>query len=355
MTASGYYCYWYMPFASSAVLELVNDDAVDRKVEFEIMHAPLGRPFQGLGHFHAKWHRDTVELPADRWPDWIMLQTEGRGRFCGVTLHVWNPRGGWWGEGDEKFFVDGEKFPSTIGTGSEDYFGYAWCNPHLFQKSFHAQTMTQNNQGHQSVLRWHILDNVPFQKSFQGCIEKYFKNDRGTLYAVAAFWYLAPDGRDPYGPVPVAQRDGYYETPDVIVNGIKVLKLPPGDAQVQEMGPFGEQKWTHGRQIWWTGAQPGDKLEIDASAPQAGKYQIMVGLTKAPDYGVVQFRLDGAKAGKPIDLYDPAVIPSGPIALGEFDLAQGHHKLTVEIIGANPKAHKSYMFGIHSLELKPVQ
>ena len=63
-----------------------------------------------------------------------MLQTEGRGRFCGVMLHVWNPRGGWWGEGDEKFFVDGEKFPSTIGTGSEDYFGYAWCNPHLFQK-----------------------------------------------------------------------------------------------------------------------------------------------------------------------------------------------------------------------------
>ena len=60
-----------------------------------------------------------------------MLKTEGRGRFLGVMLHVWNPRGGWWGEGDEKFFVDGEKFPSTIGTGSEDYFGYAWCNPTL--------------------------------------------------------------------------------------------------------------------------------------------------------------------------------------------------------------------------------
>ena len=67
-----------------------------------------------------------------------MLQTEGRGRFCGVMLHVWNPRGGWWGEGDEKFFVDGEKFPSTFGTGSEDYFGYAWCDPHLFQRAYHA-------------------------------------------------------------------------------------------------------------------------------------------------------------------------------------------------------------------------
>ena len=64
-----------------------------------------------------------------------MLRTQGRGRFCGVMLHVWNPLGGWWGEGDEKFFVDGEKFPSTFGTGSEDYFGYAWCGASFFQQA----------------------------------------------------------------------------------------------------------------------------------------------------------------------------------------------------------------------------
>ena len=112
-----------------------------------MVHAPLGREFDGLGYFHAKWHRDTFKLPKDRWPDWVMLRTQGRGRFCGVMLHVWNPRGGWWGEGDEKFFVDGEKFPSTFGTGSEDYFGYAWCDPGLFQRPYHAQTMTQEQQG----------------------------------------------------------------------------------------------------------------------------------------------------------------------------------------------------------------
>jgi hypothetical protein len=66
-------------------------------------------------------YRDVHTLPEDRWPDWTMIKTEGRGRFMGVMLHVWNPRGGWWGEGDEKFFVDGEKYPSTFGTGSEDY------------------------------------------------------------------------------------------------------------------------------------------------------------------------------------------------------------------------------------------
>ncbi|MBM3890500.1 MAG: DUF2961 domain-containing protein, partial [Verrucomicrobia bacterium] len=193
MTEDGYYALWYMPFEKSARVELVNDGQPEQDVQFEIVHAPLGRPFAGLGHFHAKWHRDTVELPEDRFPDWVMLRTEGRGRFCGVMLHVWNPRGGWWGEGDEKFFVDGEKFPSTIGTGSEDYFGYAWCDPHLFQRPYHCQTMTQMNKGHQSVLRWHIVDNVPFEKSFEGCIEKYYKNkERGTLYACTTCWYLAP-------------------------------------------------------------------------------------------------------------------------------------------------------------------
>ena len=118
-----------MPFGQERVVELINEDKSPRTVDFEIIHAPLGRAFEGMGHFHAKWHRDSVPLPKDRWPDWVMLRTQGRGRFCGVMLHVWNPRGGWWGEGDEKFFVDGEKFPSTFGTGSEDYFGYAWCDP----------------------------------------------------------------------------------------------------------------------------------------------------------------------------------------------------------------------------------
>ena len=183
-----------MPFAKSAVVELVNEDAASRGGRSSRSSTPRWtRPFEGLGHFHCKWHRDTFPLPKDRWPDWTMLRTEGRGRFCGVMLHVWNPRGGWWGEGDEKFFVDGEKFPSTIGTGSEDYFGYAWCNPDLFQRPYHCQTMTQNNKGHQSVLRWHIVDNVPFQKSFEGCIEKYYKQRPG--HAVRLHRLLVPGPR----------------------------------------------------------------------------------------------------------------------------------------------------------------
>ena len=104
-------------------------------------------------------------------------------------LHVWNPRGGWWGEGDEKFFVDGEMFPSTFGTGSEDYFGYAWCDPTLFTNCYHNQTISMGNRGHISVNRWHIGDNVPFQESFEAAIEKYYPNSKPTLYAATAYWY----------------------------------------------------------------------------------------------------------------------------------------------------------------------
>ncbi|MHC4602404.1 MAG: glycoside hydrolase family 172 protein, partial [Planctomycetota bacterium] len=140
-----FYSFWYMPFEKGALIELTNDGDKERQVSFTISHAPVTKPIETLGRFHAKWHRDAFlpEEPGRDAPeciDWTMLKTEGRGRL-----------GGWWGEGDEKFFVDGEKFPSTIGTGSEDYFGYAWCNPTLFQNCYHNQTISMNNKGHVSV------------------------------------------------------------------------------------------------------------------------------------------------------------------------------------------------------------
>jgi hypothetical protein len=355
MTADGYYSYWYMPFGRSAVIELVNEDKVARSADVKVVHAPLGREFDGLGHFHAKWHRDTFELSKDRFPDWVMLRTQGRGRFCGVMLHVWNPRGGWWGEGDEKFFVDGEKFPSTFGTGSEDYFGYAWCNPGLFQRPYHAQTMTQQNQGHQSVLRWHITDNIPFETSFEGCIEKYDHPGPGVKYANTAFWYLSPEGVDPYEPVAAADRDDYYTVPPVVVNGIRLLEVTAGSAAAQDMAGWKAGKWPNNVQMWWTGAQPGGKLKLLLPVKTDGSYRLGVTLTKARDYGIVQFYLDDKKLGEPVDNYNDPDVISATLALGEHELKAGDHTLTVEILGANEKAVKAYMFGIASLSCEPVK
>jgi hypothetical protein len=331
------------------------------KLEYQIATRPLSGDLSRYARFHAKWHRDAL-LPAEpeRGIDWPMVKTEGVGRFVGVMLHVWNPRGGWWGEGDEKFFVDGEKFPSTFGTGSEDYFGYAWCCPSLFQNAYHNQTHNDgNNKGHVSVNRWHISDNVPFQKSFEGCIEKYYPNQRPTLYAAMAYWYLAPGGKDPYRAAPLSERTGYwtvvqtFKVKDAIEGeSLKILGKTGGETQEQEMTAFAGQ-WSNDAHLWWVQAKPGDKLDLALPVNKAGKYELKVQMTKAPDYGIVQLYLDGEKLGGAIDLYNRSVTPSGLQSMGTHQLEAGAHKLSVEILGANPKAIKSHMFALDYVKLEP--
>jgi hypothetical protein len=363
LTEDGWwYANWFMPFAKKAEITLKNEGKADRKLKFETCLRPLKGDLARYARFHAKWHRDAF-LPTEpeRTIDWTMLTTTGRGRFVGVMLHVWNPRGGWWGEGDEKFFVDGEKFPSTIGTGSEDYFGYAWCNPSLFQNAYHNQTHNDgNNKGHVSVNRWHVTDQIPFQISFEGCIEKYYPNARPTLYAATAYWYLEPGGDDPYRPLPVSERTSYYVKPaDKQIRGVfegermKILTKTGGDPQEQDMTAFGD-KWSNDAQLWWINAKPGDQLGLALPVKKVGKYKLRAKLTKAVDYGIVQLSLDGRKLGEPIDLYNKGVIPTGELDLGAHSLSAGEHRLSVQITGANRDAVKSYMFGLDYVKLEPV-
>ncbi len=362
VTEDGFYCYWYMPFKDGAVVKVTNDGERARRLRFRITHAPVTEPIENLGRFHAKWHRDAY-LPEDkarRAIDWTMLKTEGRGRFCGVMLHVWNPRGGWWGEGDEKFFVDGEKFPSTFGTGSEDYFGYAWCNPELFENCYHNQTISMGNRGHVSVNRWHITDNVPFQTSFEAAIEKYYPNAKPTLYASTTYWYQAAGQTDGYEPAPVTQRKGYWE-PIVVkkVKGalegekLKILSKTGGSTSVQDLSNFGAD-WSGEAHLWWIGGKVGDKMELAVPVAKTAAYRMKMNMTKAVDYGIVQLYLDGKKLGEPIDLYNNGVVPTGEMDMGVVELTEGQHTLMVEITGANDKALKQYMFGLDYILLQEV-
>ena len=191
-----------MPFTNGAKIHFVNEGQMATNSNMKSHSEELKGDLTRFGRFHAKWHRDTF-LPAEpeRQIDWPFLKTTGRGRFVGVMLHVWNPRGGWWGEGDEKFFVDGEKFPSTFGTGSEDYFGYAWSSPKLFQHAYHNQTYNDgNSKGHISVNRWHISDQVPFQNQFEGDASKNTMPTTARRATPRRLWYLAPGGGDAYSP-----------------------------------------------------------------------------------------------------------------------------------------------------------
>jgi hypothetical protein len=363
LTQDGWwYCHWFMPFASGYEIMLANDGQEPRQIHLEVVTVPLKGDVSRLGRFHAKWHRDAFlpEESARRKIDWTMLKTQGRGRFCGIMLHVWNPRGSWWGEGDEKFFVDGEKFPSTFGTGSEDYFGYAWCNPTLFSNCYHNQTISMNNRGHVCVNRWHVTDNIPFQKSFEAAIEKYYPNSRPTLYAATAYWYQAAGQRDPYKPVGVEEREGYWEPIEVFkargaLEGeeLRILRQSAGNATTQDMSGFGPN-WSGEAHLWWTDAKPQDTLELAFNVQKAGPYRLKMQLTKAIDYAIVQLYLDGGKLGDPIDLFNDGVVATGLLDMGVYEMSKGQHVLKAEIVGANDKAVKSYMFGLDYLKLEEV-
>jgi len=360
MTENGFYSYWYMPFAKEAVIEVRTDGEAALKLEATLQHAPLTRPVETLGRFHAKWHRDAfLPVELERAIDWTLLKTTARGRFCGVMLHVWNPCGDWWGEGDEKFFVDGEKFPSTFGTGSEDYFGYAWSSGTKFFRALHNQPNNRgDNVGHLSVNRWHIADNVPFQTAFEAAIEKYFTNQRPTQYSAVAYWYQAPGGNDPYQPLPLNERVGYCIKPysaEGAVEGefLKVLQKTGGGTRRQDMTEF-KGKWGFAQQLFWTGTKPGDRLVVAVPVKAAGKYDLSVQLTKAGDYGIVQMYWGDEKLGEPVDCFSPEVVPSGEIGLGTRDLTAGQHKLVFEIAGKNEKS-RGLLFGLDYVRLIPAK
>ncbi len=356
-----FYSYWYMPYGKKAHIEVGNDGAAPVAMNWQVSHAPLDQPIESLARFHAKWHRDAfLTTRADRAPDWTLLTTQGAGRYVGTHLHGWNPRGDWWGEGDDKFFVDGEKFPSTFGTGSEDYFGYAWSSSGHFSRPYHNQILNEGNQGHFDDNRFHISDSVPFDTSFEADIEKYYPNSRPTLYAVDVFWYLSAGGSDPYTPVPVADRIGYWIRPEVyhepnVIEGesLKPLTKPAAGESfgAHEEFQYGKE-WSNDHDLLWQAKQPGESVELSVPDRKAGTYHLIAHYTKGPDFGIFQVAANGANLGQPVDLYDPKVVATDPVDLGALTLAEGKLVLKVTLTGQNP-ASKGSNFGLDYIKLVP--
>ena len=234
MVANICYSYFYMPY-KAARITLTNESDHTISPHITILSEPVAeKTANETMRFCAKWQdtgdwkgldRKRFAEGGDRWPDWPVVRISGKGRFCGFALHVdnsWRPddfpdikwwEGSqisdfpvidnfhWWGEGDEKFFVDGEKLPSTFGTGSEDYIGYslAAITPFVvFDSAYACQSLVpiRDNNGLTSLVRFQISDNIPFQKSFDGFIEKFFPEEwnhdgiKGICrFACTAYWY----------------------------------------------------------------------------------------------------------------------------------------------------------------------
>jgi hypothetical protein len=355
-----FYCYWYMPFASRAHIEILNEGDHPAALNWKISHAPLpdAQPIANLTRLHVKWHRDAFRPSRDdRFPDWTLLTTQGRGRYVGTHLHVYDSFSGWWGEGDEKFFIDGEKFPSTFGTGSEDYFGYAWCRPEFFSRPYHSQPLNTNNTGHVDDNRWHISDNLPFQKSFEGCIEKYWDETR-TRYAAAVFWYLAPGGADPYLPQQVATRTDYWNTAIIVPEVIKgrdmtVLGKPKHDVVLEQyVSGSLPRMWANDTEVMWPANSVGEHIDLQFPVKTTGTYRIMIRPTLMSVAGIAQLSIDGKNVGAPLDFYIRNLTVGDAVSLDILKLDAGTHTLGITTTGKNP-ASEHYNIAFDWLELRP--
>jgi len=155
-------------------------------------------------YFHAQYHQ---EMPCRPGENYLFLDAVGRGHYVGCNLSILQRAMGWWGEGDDMIFIDGEKFPSLYGTGSEDYFSDAWGmredeNPFygcpLQEPDFKAGSKA-------TVYRFHIPDPIPFKTSIRVTIEHGHANDRSDYFSSVAYWYQS-EPHKPFPPLPSMKK-----------------------------------------------------------------------------------------------------------------------------------------------------
>ena len=194
-------CFFPMPFHRHARITLTNEgtqkaDAVYWNIDYRAYRQPL--PSDTL-YFHAQYRQATPnhafpenKLNLEGTDNYVWMEAIGRGHFVGVTMSVIENQDGWWGEGDDMFFVDGERLPSINGTGTEDYFLGAWdFGGEAFSYGlFGAPVVGPERQGGRwSVYRFHLDSPIPFTKSLRATIEHGTANDRGDSYYSVAYWY----------------------------------------------------------------------------------------------------------------------------------------------------------------------
>ncbi len=362
---------WLMPFKKSAQISLVNYGKQQVNAELKIS-MEAGKWKGNSMYFGASWHEhnqiETWKDDAatdDEWHfDMNYVTLKGQGVYVGDAVTVFNTVDGWWGEGDEKIFVDGEKFPSSIGTGSEDYYGYAWCRPEVFSHPFIAQPVGDGSfhPGMSVNMRFRALDAIPFQTEINSNIEMWHWVKTKVNYAQSAFWYAKPGFTSNDQPntetvkIPVAMHRTDIYKPVVDETGkmegefLEVVSVGSGTAATQS-GSFG---WSRDSQLWWRGGEVGSELIAKFILNQTGKFKVTANLTKAVDYGIIQISINGITVGSKFDGFIEEGVKSFQVDLGTQVLSEGENILSLKILGANKNAKPGNMAGIDWLQFSKI-
>ena len=219
---SAFNCYWPMPFRKKCRITMENMADEDMVLFYQVDYVLTEVPADAA-YFHAQFRR-VNSLPYKQ--DYVILDSvKGRGQYVGTYLAYGAKDNGWWGEGEIKFFMDGdEKFPTICGTGTEDYFcGSYDFDTHTknaagvetsayteFCSPYSGLAQVIRGDGHYNVMqrfglyRWHITDPIRFEKNLKVTIQDIGWRQDGRYLplqddiASVAFWYQT----DPHTPFP---------------------------------------------------------------------------------------------------------------------------------------------------------
>jgi len=367
--------YWPMPFRKRCKITITNEG--HRRSSNLYYHVDWRKmPYlpPRTAYFHA-WYRQ--ELPATAGRRYPILNVNGRGHYAGTVFSIVQNQPGWFGEGDEFFYVDGQAKPSIEGTGTEDYFNDAWSL--RVASGLYTGVPIAEGTGEasrMSAYRWHVTGPVPFRKSLRfeiehagwtynadGTVRSGFE-ERADLFSSVAFWYQdgIAAGLDPapYGSARLPH--GNARQIEVEQDAARV-SASKGKVSVQK-----EVFWS--RDILFLNAEgPGARIDIPFDAAADGRYELLAQLAHAPDYGIYRVLLDGKPLSAAGDLEHEPGANIGDAALinawhtelyvaedhvlGWPQLTQGPHTLSFVCTGKDARA-TAYHLGIDTLVLARV-
>ena len=237
--------YFQMPFANGARLTVTNDGPIKTdSLYFAVDYVILPSIPSDLARFHAQyrqaapcksvmddwkvnWDRKVNDLKnLDGKDNYVFLEATGRGHFVGVTQAVLQNQDGWFGEGDDMIFIDGDALPTINGTGTEDYYNGAWdfsSKPFAYQHNG-APYITGDERlgGRYCLYRWHTESPITFEKSIRVTIEHGHGNHRSDDFYSVAYWYQTePHAAFPALPAPEARVPRVYR-----VGGAGAVPVP---------------------------------------------------------------------------------------------------------------------------------
>jgi hypothetical protein len=357
-----YNCYWPMPFRKSARIEIENQGTKPlNSFYYQIDYLKEDALPPDAPYFCAQYRQ---EFPAQSGRDYLICDIEGRGHYVGTVLSVRARSPMWFGEGDDKFYVDGEKTPGLWGTGTEDYVGNAW-GMGTGTYPYFGVPILEGEFGmvgyRTSVYRWHLPDPVRFTRSLRVEIEDagWITKDelkegvhegfveRNDDFASVAFWYQAGQPRRFASVPPAAQRR--LPNLDIIIEGKDLLNGAAADGATLSLQKGYE--WTGDGQVFVNNTRgAGAWVEFSFPVEKEELRQLTLRVTHSYDYGIYRILLDGQEVRGPTDFYNSSV-DVRELGLGQLRLAPGRHKLRLECVGQRGES-KGAKAGIDSVRLR---